>query len=63
VLLVVSHTAATAIVALLRFLPLDDRNLIMHTLELMVHQELAAQGRNVRPPSAAAAARGLTMRW
>lgn len=49
-LLVVSHTAATAIVALLRFLPLDDRNLIMHTLELMVHQELAAQGRNVRLP-------------
>jgi hypothetical protein len=47
VLLVVSHTAATAIVALLRFLPLDDRNLIMHTLEL---QELAAQGRNVLPP-------------
>jgi hypothetical protein len=50
VLLVVSHTAATAIVALLRFLPLDDRNLIMHTLESILHQELAAQRRNVRLP-------------
>jgi hypothetical protein len=48
VLLVVSHTAAKAIVQLLLLLPLYERTVIMSMLEAISCHELVAHGRNVR---------------
>jgi hypothetical protein len=46
--MVVSHTAANAIVQLLLLLPLFDRTMILSRLEAISRHELVAHGRDVR---------------